>query len=320
MEETWPLWLLLLSSLLCCSSNQAADHTSDYTSDYTSRYGLKVSPSSSQLFKGDSVSLSCEEDDSSAGWTLRRKTTRGQVSQCEDWGQPAGSSCKMGYVLPWDSGVYWCESRQGQTSSSINLTVSGGAVILQSPVLPVMEGDPVTLTCTTRTPASTLPAAFYKDGSLLSTQPAGHMTILHVSSSDEGLYSCDISGHGESPPSWISVTDLQPQLQQQQQQQPLPQLRPLSPSSWCSEWSSTWWCSVRTSSPLSSWCLCMDTEEKTCPSPWRWPRPPSLSRDWMMSMMTSSQLSPRSISSESESFSAPCCVSVCSGYIHCEMS
>ncbi|XP_028262708.1 high affinity immunoglobulin gamma Fc receptor I-like [Parambassis ranga] len=174
--------------------------------------GLKVSPSSSQLFRGDSVSLSCEEDDSSAGWTLRRNTTRGQVSQCgqDGFGEPAGSSCKMGYVVPGDSGVYWCESRQGQTSSSINLTVSGGAVILQSPVLPVMEGDPVTLTCTTRPPASTLPAAFYKDGSLLSTQPAGHMTILHVSSSDEGLYSCDISGHGESPPSWISVTGRPP--------------------------------------------------------------------------------------------------------------
>ncbi|XP_028260826.1 high affinity immunoglobulin gamma Fc receptor I-like [Parambassis ranga] len=193
MEATSVQLLLAVSSLLCC---------------WTDGAGLKVSPSSSQLFKGDSVSLSCEEDDSSAGWTLRRNTIRGQVSQCgQGWGRPAGSSCEMDYVLPWDSGVYWCESRQGQTSSSINLTVSGGAVILQSPVLPVMEGDPVTLTCTTRPPASTLPAAFYKDGSLLSTQPAGHMTILHVSSSDEGLYSCNISGHGESPPSWISVTE-----------------------------------------------------------------------------------------------------------------
>ncbi|XP_028260819.1 Fc receptor-like A [Parambassis ranga] len=196
MEATSVQLLLAVSSLVCC---------------WTDAAGLKVSPSSSQMFEGDSVSLSCEEDDSSAGWTLRRNTTRGQLSQCgQGWGRPAGSSCKLGYVLPGDSGVYWCESRQGQTSSSINLTVSGGAVILQSPVLPVMEGDPVTLTCTTRPPASTLPAAFYKDGSLLSTQPAGHMTILHVSSSDEGLYSCDISGHGESPPSWISVTGRPP--------------------------------------------------------------------------------------------------------------
>ncbi|CAK6982420.1 Fc receptor-like protein 5 [Scomber scombrus] len=103
-----------------------------------------------------------------------------------------------------DSGVYWCESREGATSNSINITVTGGSVILQSPVLPVMEGDDVTLHCQTKT--SNLPADFYKDGSLIRTEPAGHMTIHHVSKSDEGLYKCHSSSHGESPSSWISVT------------------------------------------------------------------------------------------------------------------
>uniref|UniRef100_A0AAX7UIV1 Ig-like domain-containing protein n=1 Tax=Astatotilapia calliptera TaxID=8154 RepID=A0AAX7UIV1_ASTCA len=88
----------------------------------------------------------------------------------------------------------------------VNLTVAGGSVILQSPVLPVMEGDDVTLLCKTKTTPSNLPAAFYKDGSLIRKQPTGHMTIQHVSRSDEGLYKCDISGHGESPSSWITVT------------------------------------------------------------------------------------------------------------------
>uniref|UniRef100_A0A3P8QRU1 Ig-like domain-containing protein n=1 Tax=Astatotilapia calliptera TaxID=8154 RepID=A0A3P8QRU1_ASTCA len=88
----------------------------------------------------------------------------------------------------------------------VNLTVTGGSVILQSPVLPVMEGDDVTLLCKTKTTPSNLPAAFYKDGSLIRKQPTGHMTIQHVSRSDEGLYKCDISGHGESPSSWITVT------------------------------------------------------------------------------------------------------------------
>ncbi|CAI5660252.1 low affinity immunoglobulin gamma Fc region receptor III-like [Oreochromis aureus] len=148
------------------------------------------------------------EDDSSAGWTLRRNTSKEQRTQrCGDgWGEGAGSSCNISYIFTWDSGVYWCESREGPISNMVNLTVTGGSVILQSPVLPVMEGDDVTVLCKTKTTPSNLPAAFYKDGSLIRKQPTGHMTIQHVSRSDEGLYKCDISGHGESPSSWITVT------------------------------------------------------------------------------------------------------------------
>ncbi|XP_075307650.1 high affinity immunoglobulin gamma Fc receptor I-like isoform X1 [Odontesthes bonariensis] len=192
MEGTSLPWLLSLSSLLCCT---------------TIRAGLTVSPSSSQFFLRDSVSLSCEEDHSSAGWTLRRNTSRETRTQCDDWGEAAGSSCKISYMFPSDSGVYWCEPREGAASNSISLTVSGGSVILQSPVLPVMEGGDVTLSCRTKTPPSNLPADFYKDGSLIRAEPTGHMTLHHVTSSDEGLYRCSISGHGESPPSWISVTE-----------------------------------------------------------------------------------------------------------------
>ncbi|XP_047465596.1 Fc receptor-like protein 5, partial [Mugil cephalus] len=183
-------WLTLLSVVLSVSGAR-----------------LTVSPSFSQVFKGDFVSLSCEEDDSSAGWTLRRNTTTGQRTQCgAGFGKPAGSSCDISYIHPSDSGVYWCESREGATSNSINLTVSGGPVILQSPVLPVMEGDDVTLLCKTKTTPSILSALFYKDGSLMRPDPTDHMTIHHVTRSDEGLYRCFIIGHGESPSSWITVT------------------------------------------------------------------------------------------------------------------
>uniref|UniRef100_A0A667ZPD5 Ig-like domain-containing protein n=1 Tax=Myripristis murdjan TaxID=586833 RepID=A0A667ZPD5_9TELE len=156
-----------------------------------------------QLFVRESLDLSCEED--SAGWTVKRNTTKKNMTECGDtWGDPAASSCTIFYTLPSDSGVYWCESREGATSNTVNITVTGGDVILQSPVLPVMEGAAVTLNCTTRTP-SNLPADFYKDGSFIRTESTGQMTIHHVSKSDEGLYHCNISGYGQSPSSWLAV-------------------------------------------------------------------------------------------------------------------
>lgn len=79
-------------------------------------------------------------------------------------------------------------------------------MILQSPVLPVTEGDDVTLHCRTSDPTSNLTATFYKDGSPIGAEPAGHMTLRPVSRSDEGLYKCHVLSHGESPSSWLFVT------------------------------------------------------------------------------------------------------------------
>ncbi|XP_014835720.1 PREDICTED: high affinity immunoglobulin gamma Fc receptor I-like, partial [Poecilia mexicana] len=166
---------------------------------------LTVSPSRSQFFEGESVTLICEDENSSDGGTVRRNTSR---KRCGDgWGRPVGTTCSI-TLFPSDSGLYWCESMSGSSSSSsssIQLSVSGGSVILQSPVLPVMEGDDVTLSCRAKNQPQNLPAAFYKDGSFIGDGPSGHMTLLHVSSSDEGLYKCSISGQGESPSSRISV-------------------------------------------------------------------------------------------------------------------
>ncbi|XP_073344738.1 Fc receptor-like protein 5 [Pagrus major] len=193
MEASSLLWQLFLTSLLCCPTNQAS---------------LTVRPSMSQFFSWESVSLSCEVDGSFAGWMFRRNTSEEEKTTCgASWGKVVGYSCNVRYIDPLDSGVYWCESTEGATSNTVNITVTGGAVILQSPVLPVVEGDNVTLRCKTRPNPSDLTAGFYKNGSLIRTEPAGHMTIHHVSKSDEGLYKCHTSSHGMSRPSWITVSD-----------------------------------------------------------------------------------------------------------------
>ncbi|KAI9527235.1 hypothetical protein NQZ68_032816 [Dissostichus eleginoides] len=181
--------LLLLSSLCCCSTDSAR---------------LTVTPSSSQVFEDEPVSLRCE--DASDGWTVRRNTSRERRTQCGDWGRSAGSSCNISSMHPLDSGVYWCESTEGSTSNTITITVSGIELILQSPVLPVMEGDNVTLICRTKM-ADSPSADFYKDGVSIRNESDGHMTLLHVSRSDEGLYKCSVQSKGESPESWLSVSE-----------------------------------------------------------------------------------------------------------------
>ncbi|XP_063757196.1 sialoadhesin-like isoform X2 [Eleginops maclovinus] len=102
-----------------------------------------------------------------------------------------------------DEGLYKCNISDVGESPESWLIVRAGSVILESPPLPVMEGESVTLSCRTKT--SILSADFYKDGRLIRSSSTGNITIHRVSKSDEGLYKCSISGAGESPESWLAV-------------------------------------------------------------------------------------------------------------------
>ncbi|XP_076019334.1 uncharacterized protein LOC143010717 isoform X2 [Genypterus blacodes] len=187
MEETCLQWILHIS-ILSCRVAQAS---------------LSVSANTSQLHEGESVSLRCEDD----GWTVKRNTSIDTRAKCADWGEPSQrSSCEISGAHTGDSGVYWCETSNGETSNTINITVTAGPVVLWGPVLPVMEGAAVTLHCKTNKHSSKLAAEFYRDGAFIRSEPAGTFSIQHVSQSDEGSYKCNIGGHGESPSSWLSVT------------------------------------------------------------------------------------------------------------------
>lgn len=83
--------------------------------------------------------------------------------------------------------------------------MTDGSVILESPVLPLTEGEAATLRCTTKMTFTNLTAHFYKDSFLIGTSSTGEMTIHRVSKSDQGLYKCSIPGVGESPESCLSV-------------------------------------------------------------------------------------------------------------------
>ncbi|KAI4886991.1 hypothetical protein NFI96_023485, partial [Prochilodus magdalenae] len=171
---------------------------------------LIISPSRTQHFNKQTLSLSCEGQSDSTGWRLMRYTASGKVSDCSsDWRSVTGSTCNISSLSTSHTGVYWCQSESGGRSSPVNITVHNGDVILESPVHPVTDGDPLTLRCLYRsTKPSDLTAHFYRDGSLLGTQTAGEMTISTVSKSAEGLYHCKHAEKGESAKSWISVTGL----------------------------------------------------------------------------------------------------------------
>ncbi|XP_059210486.1 low affinity immunoglobulin gamma Fc region receptor II-a-like [Centropristis striata] len=165
---------------------------------------LRITPNRLQHFKSDSVSFDCVGSDASTKLRVFRESK--EIDPACDIKSPTGSSCTIERIYPSDSGEYWCETGGGERSNSANITVTDGPVILESPVLPVMDGDSVTLSCRTKTNFTNLQADFFKDGRLI-MESSAEKTIKSVSKSDEGLYRCSISGGGGSPESWLAVRE-----------------------------------------------------------------------------------------------------------------
>ncbi|XP_053486110.1 carcinoembryonic antigen-related cell adhesion molecule 5-like [Ictalurus furcatus] len=164
---------------------------------------LIINPSRTQHFTADSLSLSCEDQSDSTGWTVRGYTHSETVSDCSS---VSGSTCNISSLSTSHTGVYWCQSESGGRSNPVNITLHNGHVILDSPVHPVTEGNPLTLHCLSRNSKTSASGVdFYKDGSVLQKKTTGEMTISTVSKSDEGFYHCKHPERGESPKSWVSV-------------------------------------------------------------------------------------------------------------------
>ncbi|XP_032382964.1 sialoadhesin [Etheostoma spectabile] len=161
-----------------------------------------IVPNRLQVFEYESVSFHCEGLDGSA--QLRGiRSSEEFISACDE--RAPVLSCTIQRAYRADSGEYWCVTEGGERSSSVNISVTAGSVVLESPTRPAMEGESVTLSCRNKTASSNLTANFYKDGRLIRSSSTGIMTLTSVSKSDEGLYMCSISGAGKSPQSWLAV-------------------------------------------------------------------------------------------------------------------
>ncbi|KAJ8007917.1 hypothetical protein DPEC_G00099160 [Dallia pectoralis] len=129
---------------------------------------VSLSPNRTQHFTLKSLYLSCDQKGNSTGGRLMRYTETGVESGCSsNWRSITGSTCNITSTSTWDSGVYWCESGSGQSSNAVNITVSVGAVILESPAHPVTEGNSVTLQFPFNQTNMNITAEFYKDGELI---------------------------------------------------------------------------------------------------------------------------------------------------------
>ncbi|XP_015224439.1 PREDICTED: carcinoembryonic antigen-related cell adhesion molecule 2-like, partial [Cyprinodon variegatus] len=78
------------------------------------------------------------------------------------------------------------------------------SIILVSPVHPVTEGDPVTLSCRDKEQKLLSNVFFYHNNKLIHNDSREELKISAVSKSDEGFYKCEHSGK-ESPQSWMAV-------------------------------------------------------------------------------------------------------------------
>ncbi|XP_026225359.1 low affinity immunoglobulin gamma Fc region receptor II-a-like [Anabas testudineus] len=163
---------------------------------------LHVTPNRQQHFEYDPIYFHCDSNDESTQLKATRNTVE-FVPSCNFKRTTSGSTCSIDKMYPGDSGEYWCETKEGERSNTVNITVTGGPVIVESPALPVFEGETVILRCNRKTKSNNL-VFFYKDDVAVQIGPE-EMRIKNVSKSTEGLYRCNISDVGTSPGSWLNV-------------------------------------------------------------------------------------------------------------------
>ncbi|XP_059891444.1 Fc receptor-like protein 5 isoform X2 [Gadus macrocephalus] len=162
---------------------------------------LGISPCRTQFFKEESFTLYCGADE--------RIMTNSNSDTCSQ----KSHECVLQLVREYQSGTYWCQSNSGERGEAVNITVTAGSVILESPVHPVPEGSPVTLRCLMSHKSSNQlgvvtrinqSCTFSRDGRLIGVCLTGEMSFAAVNRSHEGLYTCTFSGV-ESPGSWLAV-------------------------------------------------------------------------------------------------------------------
>ncbi|KAL2095896.1 hypothetical protein ACEWY4_008044 [Coilia grayii] len=179
--------------LYWCQGERQNRPISSDTSRYV-RLDVEVKPKLTQnkdyrLLKGESVTLICELGVSGLVFYWYKDTqASAPVAQTDV------SSYSIGPLQLSHGGQYWCRAQRNQTvyhtqySNGIWVNVTGGNMILEAPVHPLSEGDPLTLRCIHRNRPLSIRGDIYKDGLPLNQMVDGEMTIHSVMKDHEGRY------------------------------------------------------------------------------------------------------------------------------------
>uniref|UniRef100_A0A665T3B8 Ig-like domain-containing protein n=1 Tax=Echeneis naucrates TaxID=173247 RepID=A0A665T3B8_ECHNA len=194
-----PLNCLLSASVTSCDSFF-------YSLAEPSTATLNIHPNKLQFFKYETIILTCHVPEDSTGWRVMRNTSIRVLQPCSEIWKSQHLSCSTEDTFPSDTGAYWCQSDRGEP-----FCFPDKGVILQSPSLPVMEGDPVTFLCLYKekdqdTPTSNFQTSYFRNGAFIGRHSKGNMTLPSVSMSDEGLYKCEHPTKGQSAESKLTVS------------------------------------------------------------------------------------------------------------------
>ncbi|KAI5104580.1 Fc receptor-like protein 5 [Silurus meridionalis] len=197
-----------------CNGTQSSDPEYTQSSDeVTLTVSEKPEPELTSELKGaaltgNSVTLYCTLKLQSAGWKFYwSKDTQRRETETET------NHYFIRSVSVSDGGQYRCRAGRGNPvyythySDALWVTVTDGDVILESPVHPVTEGNPLTLHCLYRNTKISTGIDFYKENSILQNQTTGVMTISSVSKSDEGNGQVNgrVQSHGKAPVSVLKI-------------------------------------------------------------------------------------------------------------------
>ncbi|XP_055358974.1 uncharacterized protein LOC129603117 [Betta splendens] len=164
----------------------------------------RISPDRLQFYEYEVFTVNCERD-AVAKWIVKTDHAASAGSSPCDAAAP---SCSIDPALNKHTGGYWCENEEGQRSGAVGIAVTAGSVILEMSAHPVLQGHDVTLHCRNKKTGSQQTVDFYRNESRLeTTYNKNTLSISSVSTSEEGFYSCSISGAGASPQSWLAVVN-----------------------------------------------------------------------------------------------------------------